>query len=43
MPCVVSDEEKAPVRRQVGIRKANVSESLLKCRNTEYVTSKPGR
>ena len=31
MPCVVSDEEKAPVRRQVGIRKANVSESLMKC------------
>jgi hypothetical protein len=30
---VVSDEEKAPVRCQVGIRKANVSESLLKCRD----------
>jgi len=25
---VVSDEEKAPLRRQVGTRKANVSESL---------------
>jgi len=34
MPCVVSDEEKAPARRQVGIRKANVSESLMKCRNS---------
>src|ERR1035437_2411351 len=43
MPCVVSDEEKAPVRCQVGIRKANVSESLMKCRKTQYVTSKPGR
>src|SRR5674476_1706275 len=32
MPCVVSDEEKAPPRRQVGIRKANASESLMKCR-----------
>ena len=32
MPGVVSDEEKAPVRCQVGIRKANVSESLMKCR-----------
>jgi hypothetical protein len=30
---VVSDEEKAPVRRQVGIRKTSASESLLKCRN----------
>src|ERR1019366_2300483 len=36
MPCVVSDEEKAPSRRQVGIRKANVSESLPKCRNPKY-------
>src|SRR5450756_2072969 len=43
MPCVVSDEEKAPSRRQVGIRKANASESLMKCRKTQYVTSKPGR
>jgi hypothetical protein len=34
MPGVVSDEEKAPVRCQVGIRKANASESLMKCRNT---------
>ena len=33
MLCVVSDEEKAPARRQVGIRKANASESLTKCRN----------
>jgi len=32
MPCVVSDEEKAPLRGQVGIRKANASESLMKCR-----------
>ena len=30
---VVSDEEKASVRRQVGIGKASVSESLLTCRN----------
>ena len=30
---VVSDEEKAPLRRQVGIRKTNASESLLTCRN----------
>jgi hypothetical protein len=30
---VVSDEEKAPVRRQVGTRKANVSESLTTCRD----------
>ena len=30
---VVSDEEKAHVRRQVGIGKASVSESLLTCRN----------
>ncbi len=30
---VVSDEEKAPVRRQVGTRKANVSESLWTCRD----------
>jgi hypothetical protein len=36
MPCVVSDEEKAPVRCQVEIRKANASESLLKCRDSEH-------
>jgi hypothetical protein len=29
--------------RQVGIRKASVSESSLKCRNDKQVTSKPGR
>ena len=29
---VVSDEEKAPVRRQVGTGKANASEPLLTCR-----------
>jgi len=33
MLCVVSDEEEAPLRCQVGIRKANASESLLKCRD----------
>ena len=32
MLCVVSDEETAPLRRQVGIRKAKASESLMKCR-----------
>ena len=32
MPVVVSDEEKALFRRQVGIRKASASESLLTCR-----------
>ena len=31
---VVSDEEKAPVRRQVGTRKTSASESLLTCRNS---------
>ena len=31
---VVSDEEKAHVMRQVGIRKASASESLPTCRNT---------
>jgi hypothetical protein len=31
---VVSDEEKAHVMRQVGIRKASGSESLPTCRNT---------
>lgn len=30
---VVSDEEKAPERRQVGTRKANVGESLTTCRD----------
>jgi len=30
---VVSDEEKASLRRQVGTRKANASESLLTCRD----------
>jgi hypothetical protein len=30
---VVSDEEKASLRRQVGIGKASASESLLTCRN----------
>ncbi len=38
---VVNDEEKAPRRCQVGIRKASESESLLTCRNLE-TTSKPG-
>jgi len=38
---VVNDEEKAPVRCQVGIRKASGSESLSTCRNLE-TTSKPG-
>jgi hypothetical protein len=32
MTVVVSVGEKAPVRRQVGIRKASASESLLTCR-----------
>jgi hypothetical protein len=30
---VVSDEEKAHLMRQVGIRKASVSEPLTTCRN----------
>ena len=30
---VVSDEEKASMRRQAGTGKASVSESLLTCRN----------
>ena len=30
---VVSDEEKAPVRCQVGTRKTSASEPLLTCRN----------
>ena len=38
---VVNDEEKAPSRCQVGIRKASESESLLTCRNLE-TTSEPG-
>ena len=38
---VVSDEEKAPVRRQAGTGKASASESLLTCRNPK-TTSKPG-
>ena len=38
---VVSDEEKASVRRQAGTGKAGVSESLLTCRNPE-ATSEPG-
>jgi len=33
MPFVVSDVEKARWTRQVGIRKASASESLLTCRN----------
>lgn len=40
---VVSVEEKAHVMRQVGIGKASVSESLLKCRNLFQVASKLGR
>jgi hypothetical protein len=39
---VVSDEEKASVRRQVGIRKTNASESLLTCRKDLKTTSEPG-
>jgi hypothetical protein len=42
MTVVVSDEEKACVTRQVGIRKASVSEPLLTCRNHE-MASKPER
>jgi len=38
---VVSDEEKAHKMRQVGIRKANASESLMTCRNQFQTTSKP--
>jgi hypothetical protein len=33
MTVVVSDEEKAHMMCQVGIRKANASESLMTCRN----------
>lgn len=39
---VVSVEEKASVRRQVGIGKASESEPLTTCRNKQ-LTSKPGR
>ncbi len=39
---VVSDEEKAPERRQVGIRKTSVSELPWKRRYVYQVTSKPG-
>jgi hypothetical protein len=40
---VVSDEEKASWRRQVGIGKASASESLLKCRNWFEMASELGR
>lgn len=46
---VVSDVEKAPARRQVGIRKASASESLMTCRKltdgikTGGVDMAPGR
>src|SRR5437764_14272354 len=43
MTVVVSEVEKAPVRRQAGIRKASASESLRTCRNGSQVTSKPGQ
>ncbi len=39
---VVSDEEKAHLMRQVGTRKASVSDPLMTCRN-EWMTSKPER
>jgi hypothetical protein len=39
---VVSVEEKASKRRQVGTGKASESEPLTKCRNKQ-LTSKPGR
>jgi hypothetical protein len=42
MTVVVSDEEKALLRCQVGTRKASVSEPLLTCRNCE-MASKPER
>jgi hypothetical protein len=41
MTVVVSDEEKALLRCQVGIRKASGSDSLLTCRNLE-MASEPG-
>jgi hypothetical protein len=40
---VVSDEEKASERRQVGIGKASASELLLKCRNWFEMASELGR
>ena len=39
---VVSDEEKAPERCQVGIRKASASESLRTCRKRIQMASKLG-
>jgi hypothetical protein len=39
---VVSDEETAPLRCQVGTRKANVSESLTSVEMIINMTSKPG-
>jgi hypothetical protein len=39
---VVSDVEKASVRRQVGIRKASASESLMTCRKPIQTASKLG-
>jgi hypothetical protein len=39
---VVSDVEKAPVRRQVGTGKASVSESLMTCRKRIQTASKLG-
>ena len=39
---VVSDEEKASRRRQVGIGKASASEPLLKCRNWFEMASNLG-
>ncbi len=39
---VVSDVEKASVRRQVGIRKASASESLMTCRKHIQTASKLG-
>src|SRR5437016_14583504 len=41
MTVVVSDEEKAYMMRQVGTRKASVSEPLMTCRDQE-VAPKPG-
>lgn len=39
---VVSDEEKASARRQIGTRKTNASESLLTCRKNLQTASEPG-
>ena len=39
---MVSDEEKAPVRCQVGTRKANASESLMTCRDDYQPDIKTG-